>query len=280
KFLAPAQNFVFAAKDGTIAYKANGNIPIYDSSEDALLPLPGWEKEEEWKGFIPFDELPKIVNPEKGFIATANNKIVGEDYPYHISNVWAQTYRYERIAEVLEVSDELTVEDMKALQMDITNLQAREFVPMFSGVLSNADLNENEQEALQLLENWDFSDDKDRPQPLIFHHWMDEIESISYRIYIPAKMMYLFTARGQTTDQLLRKAYNGEGSIWIEDAGGLEDVLHQSLKNTLTRLEKDYGDNIDDWKWGDYHKVQFYHPLSSVHPVLAYFFNNEDPIPV
>src|SRR5699024_6567773 len=143
-----------------------------------LLPLPGWEKEKEWKGFIPFDELPKVVNPDKGFIATANNKIVGDDYPYPISNVWAQPYRYERIAEVLEASDELTDEDMKALQRDITNLQAREFVPIFSDVLSNVDLNESEQEALQLLENWDFSDDKDRTQPLIFHHWMDEMESI------------------------------------------------------------------------------------------------------
>src|SRR5699024_5309417 len=280
KFLAPAQNFVFADKDGTIAYKANGNIPIYDSSEDALLPLPGWEKDTEWKGFIPFDKLPKVVNPDKGFIAIANNKIVGEDYPYHISNVWAQPYSYERIAEVLEASDELTIEDMKALQMDMTNLQAREFVPIFSDVLSDTDLNENEQEALELLDNWDYTDDKDLAQPLIFHHWMEEIERTIYLKSIPGNMTNLFTARGQTTDQLLRKAYNGEGSIWIEDAGGLEDVLHHSLKNTVGKLEKDYSDNLDDWKWGDYHKVQFDHPLSGIHPVLAYFFNNEDPIPV
>src|SRR5690625_4271814 len=98
-FHAPAQNFVFAAKDGTIAYKANGKIPIYEKGEDALLPLPGWDERYEWKGFIPYDELPKVMNPEKGFIATANNKVVGDDYPYHISNVWAQPYRYERIAE-------------------------------------------------------------------------------------------------------------------------------------------------------------------------------------
>src|SRR5699024_12575707 len=98
-FHAPAQNFVFASKDGSIAYKANGKIPIYEDSKDALLPLPGWEAETEWQEFIPFDELPRVVNPDKGFIATANNKIAGDDYPYHISNVWAQPYRYERIYE-------------------------------------------------------------------------------------------------------------------------------------------------------------------------------------
>src|SRR5699024_10514699 len=91
--------------------------------------VSGWEAETEWQDFIPFDELPRVVNPDKGFIATANNKIAGDDYPYHISNVWAQPYRYERIYEVLESNDELTLQDMEDLQMDPTNLRAREFVP-------------------------------------------------------------------------------------------------------------------------------------------------------
>src|SRR5690606_41066884 len=65
---------------GTIAYKANGKIPIYENSEDALLPLPGWEAKYEWKGYIPFSELPKVVNPEKGYIATANNKVRSEEH--------------------------------------------------------------------------------------------------------------------------------------------------------------------------------------------------------
>src|SRR5690625_545171 len=280
KFLAPAQNFVVATKDGTIAYKANGNIPIYDSGDDALLPLPGWEKDKEWNGFIPFDELPRVVNPDKGFIATANNKVVGDDYPYHISNVWAQPYRYERIAEVLEENDDLTADDMKDLQMDFVNMQAKEFVPIFSDVLSDVDLNDNEQEALQLLEDWDFSDDKELEQPLIFHHWIDEIESLIYEDSIPGNMMDLFTARGQTTDELLRKSYHDEEAIWIEDAGGIEEVVHQSLSHTVDKLEENFGEALTEWTWGDYHKVQFYHPLSNIHPVLEYFFNNEKPVPV
>src|SRR5699024_2860228 len=111
-FHAPAQNVVFAGDDGTIAYKATGKIQMNEDGEDALLPIPGWEAETEWQDFIPFDELPRVVNPDKGFIATANNKIAGDDYPYHISNVWAQPYRYERIYEVLESNDELTLQDM------------------------------------------------------------------------------------------------------------------------------------------------------------------------
>src|SRR5699024_9032563 len=102
KFLAPAQNSVFAGQAGTIAYKANGNIPIYDSSDDALLQLPVWEEEKEWQPFLPLDELPIVTTPDRRYTATANNKVVGGDYPYHITNVWAQPYRYERIAEYRE----------------------------------------------------------------------------------------------------------------------------------------------------------------------------------
>src|SRR5690625_3093511 len=140
KYLAPAKKFVIAAKDGTIAYKANGNIPIYENSEEALLPLPGWEKEYEWDGYIPFDELPTVIDPVKGFIATANNKLVGDEYPYHISHRWAQPYRYERIAEVLETKDDFTAEDMKALQMDTMNLRAREIVSLFVDQLAEVDI--------------------------------------------------------------------------------------------------------------------------------------------
>lgn len=277
KFLSPAQNFVFASKDGTIAYKANGNIPIYENGDDALLPLPGWEKKHEWTGYIPFDKLPRVVNPDKGFIATANNKIAGDDYPYHISNNWAQPYRYERIAEVLEGNDELTVTDMKELQMDTVDLQAREFVPLFVNKLAEADLKDMEKEAIELLGKWDFDDKVDAPQPLIFQHWMDEIENLLYKDEIPKNVMSLFGGKAQTTDQLLRK---GDDSIWIKENGGLEKVLHVSLQKALKRLEDDYGNDLTAWEWGDYHKVQFHHPLSDINPVLAFFFNRENPIPV
>ncbi|WP_047984811.1 penicillin acylase family protein [Ornithinibacillus californiensis] len=279
KFIVPTQNFVFASVDGTIAYKANGKIPIYENSEDALLPLPGWDSEYVLDEYIPFDELPIVINPEKGFIATANNKVAGDGYPYHISNVWAQPYRYERIAEMLEAGDNLTAEDMMALQMDQTNLQAREFVPMFIEVLEESNLRKQETVALSLLENWDYVDQVDAAQPLIFHHWMDEIEAILYD-ELPDGIMDLFNSRGQTTDELLRKAANGEESIWIDENGGLESVLHVALQNTIEGLTESYGEDMHTWQWGDYHQVQFHHPLSAVHPVLAYFFNNKDPMPV
>lgn len=274
-FHAPAQNFVFASLDGTIAYKANGKIPIYEDGSDALLPLPGWEAQYEWKGFIPFDELPTVINPEKGFIATANNRVVDESYPYHISNVWAQPYRYERIFEVLEDNHELTVEDMQALQMDAVNLRAQEFVSLFTETLQQTDLAEAEQNALNLLNDWDFTDDRDLAQPLIFDRWMNHIDNVLYE-EISEDVMDLFSVKGQTTDILLR---NGDDSLWITKHGGLEQVLKQSLQTTIAELQDEYGKNLEKWRWGDFHQVEFRHPVGSANKYLSYIFNANKPIP-
>lgn len=275
-FHVPAQNFVFAASDGTIAYKANGKIPIYANGKDALLPLPGWDEQYQWKDFIPFDELPKLVDPKKGFIATANNKIAGKEYPYHISNVWAQPYRYERIFEVLQPNDQLTIQDMKNLQMDTVNLRAREFVPLFIETLKDEPLSDTASNALQLLEKWNYNDDANLSQPLLFEHWMNEIENLLYD-EIDDEVMELFSSKGQATDELLRL---GNNSIWIDDNGGLIKVLHSSLNEAIGKLEAEYGIDQSKWKWGDYHQVQFEHPLASANKGLEYLFHKEKPLPV
>lgn len=275
-FHAPAQSFVFAGVDGTIAYKANGKIPIYEDGKDALLPLAGWEKETEWQDFIPFDELPRVLNPEKGFIATANNKITPENYPYHISNVWAQPYRYERIFEVLDTDELLTVDDMKDLQMDATNLRAREFVPYLLDVIDDTAFGDREKTAIETLAKWDFVDDKEAAAPLIFDQWFVQIEEIIYADFSD-ELMDLFAGRQQTTDQLLRR---GDDSLWLEDHGGLEKVVTDAFVATLDWAEEAYGSNQDKWQWGDFHQVLFKHPLASANKMLGYFFNAGKALPV
>ena len=275
-FHAPAQSFVFASLDGTIAMKANGKIPIYEDGADALLPLPGWEEKYVLDEYIPFDELPKVVNPEKGFIATANNKMVSDNYPYHISNVWAQPYRYERIHEVLEENDALTVEDMQALQMDDVNLQAREFVPLIVETLAETELSEAEENTLELLAEWDFIDDKNTSQPLIFDRIIQKLEATLYE-ELPEDIMELFSGQNQTTDQMLRL---GDESVWINEHGDLATLLGKSLTEAVHELEQTYGRNQTVWQWGKYHQVQFKHPLSSAGKFVATIFNKKQPIPV
>ncbi|WP_226578071.1 penicillin acylase family protein [Halobacillus litoralis] len=278
KFLAPAQNFVFAGVDGTIAYKANGQIPIYENPDDALLPLRGWKAEDEWKGFIPFDELPKVVNPEEGFVATANNKVTSDDYPYHISHNWAQPFRYQRIVEMLEGEDTLTPEYFQQMQMDVKNLQAEEFLPFMLENITD-DRSPLENEALALMKEWNKEDDRTLSQPLIFHRWMTNIESKLYDKEISKDMLSLFKGSAQTTDGLLRKVQDGEESLWIEKAGGIKAVITSAYEQTISDLAAEFGEEPGRWAWGDFHAVEFTHPLSSI-GFLERFLNPGDPSPV
>ncbi|MTH54804.1 penicillin acylase family protein [Bacillus mangrovi] len=276
-FHVPTQNFVFAGTDGTIAYKANGKIPIRKKG-DGMLPVPGWTDEYEWTGFIPWEELPRSTNPEEGYLATANNKVIDDSYPYHISHHWAQPYRYMRIAEFLESKDKLTPDDMMKLQMDQKNLYAKEFAPEFLSKAKEMDLTKEEEEALDLLRSWNYEDDPGSGAPLLFHLWMKEIPKVLYSDKIPEEMDELFEGKAQITDELLRKALAGKRSVWIENKGGLPSVLKTSLKNTLARIKKDFGNDPEKWKWGAYHQVYFEHPLSSASPVLEWAFNRQKPL--
>ncbi|WP_027963016.1 penicillin acylase family protein [Halalkalibacillus halophilus] len=278
-FHAPAQNFVFAGDDGTIAYKANGKIPIYDQPEDALLPMPGWDSSYALNDYIPFDELPTVVNPEKGFVATANNKIISDVYPYHISHVWAQPYRYTRIHEFLDARNNLTKEDMQDLQMDQMNLQAREFVPIFLTILEEQSLTEMEEEALDELLEWEYEDNKNEAAPLVFHRLLANIEKILYEDEIPEELLSMFKGSGQNTDEMIRAAYADEEVIWMDKNGGLEAVITDAYTNTIEEINDMQGSNVNEWEWGEYHQVYFEHPLSSTF-ILDRFFNKQDPVPV
>lgn len=278
-FETPAQNFVFASKDGTIAYKANGKIPIRKKG-NGLLPVPGWTDEYGWEDYIPFDELPRIVNPPEGFISTANNKVISDEYPYHISHHWAQPYRQMRIREFLKEKDRLSLEDFKKLQMDKKNLYGQEFVPIFLKGLEGASLSKVEKQALSQLETWDYEDAPNLAAPLIFHLWMKEIQTALYKDDIPEDISKLFEGRAQVTDELIRKAAAGEEGAWIREAGGLQTLLRTSLNHTVKRLEADYGRKPEKWKWGEYHRLYFAHPMSGTSPILAFFFNREKSVPI
>ncbi|MGM0839147.1 MAG: penicillin acylase family protein [Bacillota bacterium] len=278
-FHVPTQNFVFASEDGTIAYKANGKIPIRKKG-NGLLPVPGWDPEYEWEGFIPFEELPKVINPQSGFIATANNKVVSDEYPYHISHHWAQPYRYMRISEYLESENDLTLSDMKDLQMDQMNLHAREMVPILIEDMESGSLTAKEREAVELLKSWNYKDDKNFAAPLVFHQWKNEISTGLFKKEIPRDMIKLFEGRQSVVDELIRKAHNGEESQWFVDRGGYKTFISASLTQAIDELEEAYGSSMDEWEWGLYHKVYFEHPLSGASSVLKRFLNDRHPEPV
>ncbi|WP_391117950.1 penicillin acylase family protein [Psychrobacillus sp. L3] len=271
-FHAPAQNFVFAAKDGTIAYKANGRIPIRKSG-DGQLPVPGDSAQYGWKGYVPYNELPTVVNPKEGFIATANNQVIDESYPYHITDFWAQSYRYERIAEVLESKSNLTKEDMMNLQMDQTNLYAREFLTEMLGSVEKLDRNAEYKNIITLLTDWDQVDDKDQVAPLVFHKWIKELPNVLLEDEMPEDIYDMFPGKGNISDQFLRKGYKDEASTWLDEYGGVDKWVYDSFVKAISDIKDEFGANEKKWKWGDFHQLTFDHPLSGASPILAYLLN-------
>ncbi|MHB1415572.1 MAG: penicillin acylase family protein [Chloroflexota bacterium] len=117
-FSSPSQNFVYADTDGNIGYQMSGSIPVR-AKGDGLLPVPGWTGEYEWDGYVPFSALPSKYNPPEGLLFTANDRVVGDDYPYLITYEWAPGFRAERIKAMLAGRSSLSLQDMRAAQLDI-----------------------------------------------------------------------------------------------------------------------------------------------------------------
>src|SRR3954447_23215232 len=114
---SPASNLIWADRHGSIGYKLIGRLPRRRGGSPDL-PKPGWTGEFEWEGTVPYEELPEVVDPASGFLVTANNRIVGDDYPHHITSEWLDGYRAKRIEELLRASDEHDIDGFEAMQSD------------------------------------------------------------------------------------------------------------------------------------------------------------------
>ncbi len=111
----PAQNLVYADRAGHIGYQAPGRIPIRKSGNDGLLPAEGWKPENDWTGdYVPFDGLPSVLDPDDGFVVTANQAVTGTDYPYFLTDDWDQGYRSQRIRDLIEDRIEVGASSLSA----------------------------------------------------------------------------------------------------------------------------------------------------------------------
>ena len=257
----PSQNFVYADVDGNIGYQSPGQIPIRVAGHQGLVPAPGWTGEYEWGGFIPFDELPSVFNPPAGFIATANNKVVPDDYPYHLAYEWAAPYRAGRITELLSADDSITLEDMRNIHAQTYSLPAVALVPYLLAVEPADHL---QSRALTQVRTWDLYSEADRAGAAIYQVWYwfllgntvgdelgdDLMEAYMDRQYVHVPMMIDLMA-------------HPEGS-WFDDVTTSQietrdDIVRQSLVDAVAWLSERYGDAPAKWQWGRLHTMTFVH---------------------
>src|SRR5262249_15265706 len=149
RLAAPAQNLVYADVDGHIGYTASGVVPIRPRA-DGTLPVPG-TGEDDWSGDIPFESLPRVFDPPRGFVVTANNRVVSDRYPYAITRDWVDPYRARRITQRILKQPSLGLEEVAPIQLDRLSLQAEELLPL---LLRTSPPGEAAARALGILKTW------------------------------------------------------------------------------------------------------------------------------
>jgi penicillin amidase len=280
---APPQNFVYADVEGNIGYQMAGLVPRRAKGY-GLVPSPGWTGEYDWTGFIPFEELPFVVNPGSHYVVTANNQIVDDDYPYFLSAEYIDGYRAQRIVQLLEAKAKHSTDDFRAIQTDVYSIPGRELA---EHMLALQPANEDAQRALNFLRVWDGRVAADSVAATI-------VEAF----YLNLLRRTLGEKLGPLTDYFLGKEVHPaipDASYFVRCTSWLlrlvreqpadwfpgrtwGEVMEQSLADTVAELRRQLGDDMSRWTWGRIHYAPFEHVLGRVRALRPVF--NRGPVPV
>jgi penicillin amidase len=247
-FRSPQQNVVFADSAGHIGYVLAGAVPVRRAGE-GVLPLAGADGAV-WTRYLTPAELPVAFDPPSGRIATANNRIVGDDYPFFISHHYDHAYRAQRILQLIDAGSSLTAGDVASQQMDQVDLFARGA----RGIAARAALDAGRADLADRLRAWDGTMAADRAEPALFWAWYRQLQRLTYDDespdYRPAAPLHRWLAQ--------------RGSAWFDDTRTPE----VETLETLARRAMDSVLAGGLGSWGATHNTLMAHPLGEV-PVLG-----------
>ena len=267
QFTGPGQNFVYGDTDGNIGYWCGVKLPIR-ATKQSVFPQPGWTSATEWKGFVPFDKLPHLYNPPEGFIATANNKIADDSYPYHISDLWEPPSRIVRLREVLGRRDVFSVEDFERLQNDKFSYLAKELVPIIlAACRDNTRNGPDEQQVFEYLHNWNFVFAKEDIATAIFQELFVKLLENIYKDEMGDELYHDFVILANVPIRVTTRLLHERTSSWFDDvrtevAETRDDIIRKSLQEAIAALKDRFGTEMKMWRWGDLHTVTLRHPFS------------------
>ena len=276
-FTVPAQNFVYADIDGNIGYRTGGKLPIRKTN-GPTLPFPGWTDEYDWNGFVPFDQMPHVLNPPEGFVATANNKIVDDSYPYFISNHWESPWRSIRIGEVLQEQNKFTVEEIQHLQLDLVSTHAREVVPYILHAYDSVAVTDNDvKTTLEYFRNWNFEMRKEDVSTTLFQTIINKLIFNTFHDKMGDQLYELYDTLASTPLSALSRLLKNSNSEWFDDLNTplretRDDIIRKSVSDALAALKSKLGGNLKEWQWGRLHTVTFGHVFGS-NKLLSGFFS-------
>ncbi|HXE74388.1 MAG TPA: penicillin acylase family protein [Candidatus Xenobia bacterium] len=268
----PAQNVVYADLNGNIGYHAAGRLPLRRSGRGEV-PVPGDSSIYDWVGMVPFEALPHAFNPASGILATANNRVVPDNYPYHLTDQWIAPGRIQRIFERLSEERQFTPEDFLSIQGDIVSppdrFLATQLVAAGNAV---ANMNPRAQEALALLRDFDGAMRADSAAPLLTDRTQDNLLEKLLRPHLGDDWRdYRWFMSSVFLENVLRE----RPARWLpREFGSYDELLLHVLELSATELasEKKVA-RLDQLRWGDSRRVLFAHPVGQQLPLLRRWFS-------
>jgi penicillin amidase len=275
----PVSNLIWADRHGSIGYKTIGRIPVrHGDCPD--LPKPGWTGGYEWDGWVPYEDMPRADDPDRGFLVTANNRVAPEDYPHHITSDYLDGYRARRIEELIQEREEHDLESFEAMQTDMRSIPGLETVHRLVRLRPR---DQRELSAIERLRSWD-----GRMAP----------ESVAATIYqaftlrLGKEVARAAIGDRDLAERWLDRADNGFIAfvtspwrwqshllvLWDERDHDLvgrpwDELVLDALRAAMDDLETRFGPDQATWRWGRVHPLLFPHALGAANPLFARIFN-------
>ena len=260
-FEVPSQNMLYADIDGHIGYQAPGKIPIRGMG-DGNWPAPGWDPAYDWRGYIPFDELPHALDPAAGYIVTANNAVVGPGYAFHLTDDWDQGYRAARLTSLLQDADPLDPNAALRIDFDQRTPLADILVRAVTNVSLDGPQDGDAREAQALLQGWDGQVSADSAAAAemnsVWRHLLertfgDELAGL------PADVQ---PNGGDRWMELVTRLLDEPHAAWWDDVSTPEvtedrdAILTAALRDASSELHDRLGSDPSAWHWGKLHTLE------------------------
>jgi penicillin amidase len=270
RYPGPAQNFVYADVDGNIGYHATGFLPIR-KGYTGDVPVDGSSGENEWQGFIPFDELPSFYNPPAGVIVTANQNPFPPDYAYAVNGNFASHYRSRQIRNLLTARNGWRAEDMLTVQKDVYSsffqYLAQAIVEAYGRHKAQHTDLAQAGNAIELLRGWKGQMDKDAAAPLIATLAYERLKVLVAQSASPAMgAMYKYQMAPAVVETLLRTRPAGWFTDW-------DDAILRAFTQGLEDGRRNQGRDPGHWTYGNYEPLLLANPVGRHLPLVAGLFN-------
>ena len=290
----PALSFVFADRAGNIGYHLAGKTPVRKHGKGAT-PVPGWNDEYEWIDYLTLEELPEAYNPDVHLVVTANNTVVGTEYPHHLSLDTMNGFRAQRIIQMLTAHEKLSADDYAQIHKDVYCIPAESFQKLTRAFHEKIVIHDalrargvSARDALNLLNAWDCNLTADSVAGALYE---TTLHFAMVRLYKPFLGELTETFIGVGFHPLLHPINGGyidraylialrilqnEESEWLNGATSV-DILAHALNDAMKFLETHVAFDMQKWQWGKLHRAGFHHPLGAVKPLDKIF--NRGPFP-